>query len=54
MMQHFTGFSAATQSLLVMGHQFCDLAEDMTQCNFPYQSVLISYCSEVFRPILVN
>ena len=34
-MQHFTGFSAATQSL-VMGHQFSDLAEDMTQCNFPY------------------
>ena len=53
-MQHFTGFSAATQSLLVMGHQFCDLAEDMTQCYFPYQSVLISNCSEVFRPIWVN
>ena len=39
-MQHFTGFSAATQSQLLMGHQFCDLAEDMTQCNF---SLLVSF-----------
>ena len=52
-MQDFTGFSAATQSLPVRGHQFCDLTGDMTQCNFPYWSVLISNCSEVFRPISV-
>ena len=36
--QHFTGFSAATQSLPIRAHQFCDLAEDMTHCNFPYCS----------------
>ena len=47
-MQHFTEFSAATQSLLVMGHQFCDLAEDMTQCNF---SLLVSFNFLLFRSV---
>ena len=49
-MQHFTGFSAATQSLLVMGHQFSDLAEDMTQCNFPQFFLFISTASVSFGP----